>query len=289
MYVIFMRKFFLFYALLLTLSQGASAQWKKVTETDYVWGPFKIYDVSLFSEDGKYNASSRPIMLRFNYDKPVDGRDFAISLARTWDSLGISLEKQDKVIDRLRKIIPNIKKGDVLTYIALEDRGYFILNNQVIPEELDRETNNAALAVWLDERVDIGRKLLESINKALVQAPQERLIELGDIGEERKAQARKEAEERKAIVEKAKAEKAKANADKLVAQRVAEEVADDFNEVQKQAEMARVAAEQKAKEEAEKIKLQPKSEPTEQDEPEIEIMPPADPVDLFWQTKRKVI
>lgn len=145
---------------ILFCSQTVSATWQKISSADYIWGPFKIYTISLFSETGKYVPELRPLMLTLQYEKPVDGRDFAISLARSWSSLGITLPEQDKVVDRLRKILPDIKKDDSLSYIALPDRGYFVLNDIVIPEEFNKDFNDAVLAVWLDPRVEIGRKLL---------------------------------------------------------------------------------------------------------------------------------
>lgn len=140
---------------------SVQANWQKINDVDYVWGPFKIYNISLFSETGSYVEDTRPLMLTLKYAKPVDGRDFAISLARSWSNLGITLKDQDDVVDRLRKILPNIKTDDVLSYIALEDKGYFVLNDMVIPEEFNREFNDAVVAVWLDPRVEIGRKLIE--------------------------------------------------------------------------------------------------------------------------------
>ncbi len=156
-----MRRFIFISLCSLIFNQIAQANWQKINDVDYVWGPFKIYNISLFSETGDYVESTRPLMLTLKYAKPVDGRDFAISLARSWSNLGITLKDQDDVVDRLRKILPNIKKDDVLSYIALEDKGYFVLNDTVIPEEFNKEFSDAVVAVWLDPRVEIGRKLIQ--------------------------------------------------------------------------------------------------------------------------------
>ncbi|MDG6281920.1 pyruvate formate lyase-activating protein [Glaesserella parasuis] len=158
--------FFLISTLL--FNSSLSAKWLKINDVDYIWGPFKIYNISLFSETGSYTNSTRPLMLTLKYQKPVEGRDFAISLARSWSNLGITLQNQDNVVDRLRKILPNIKKDDSLSYIALEDKGYFILNNIVIPEEFNKEFNDAVVAIWLDPRVEIGRKLVNKEEKIFI-------------------------------------------------------------------------------------------------------------------------
>ncbi|WGE32879.1 hypothetical protein NYR60_04550 [Actinobacillus genomosp. 2] len=152
------------------LSGAAVAKWEKINDIDYTWGPFKIYNISLFTETGEYKAGTRPIMLTLKYSKPVDGRDFAISVAKSWTNLGITLSDQDVVIDRLRKILPDIKSDDRLSYIALADKGYFVLNNQVIEQEFDQAFNNAMLAIWLDPKVEFSQKL---ITKKIAGAEQE--------------------------------------------------------------------------------------------------------------------
>lgn len=151
---------FLFLSLFVFFSSQALANWTKINDVDYVWGPFKIYNLSLFSESGEYKQGERPLMLSLKYAKPVEGRDFAISLARSWSNLGITLPNQDDVVDRLRKIMPNIRENDVLSYIALPEKGYFVLNDTVIPEDFNQDFNDAVVAVWLDPRVEMGRKLL---------------------------------------------------------------------------------------------------------------------------------
>lgn len=155
-----MRYKVLFTFLLALFSSSATAQWEKINDLDYTWGPFKIYNITLFTESGEYFPHIRPLMLSLKYDKPVDGRDFAISIARSWASLDIKLPEQNKIIDRLRKTLPDLKDGDKLSYIALEDRGYFIVNNQIIGEEFPKEVSDAIVAVWLDPRVDLSHKIV---------------------------------------------------------------------------------------------------------------------------------
>ena len=155
-----MRYKALFTLLFTLLSGNALSDWKKINDLDYTWGPFKIYNISLFTETGEYQPNIRPLMLSLKYDKPVDGRDFAISIARSWARLEIKFSNQEAIIDRLRKTLPDLKPGDMLYYVALSDRGYFIVNNQVIAGEFDKATNDAILAIWLDPKVDLSHKLI---------------------------------------------------------------------------------------------------------------------------------
>lgn len=178
---------FLLLPLLAFFSASVSATWTKINDVDYVWGPFKIYNLSLFSESGRYEQGERPLMLSLKYAKPVEGRDFAISLARSWSNLGITLPNQDDVVDRLRKIMPNIRENDVLSYIALQDKGYFVLNDTIIPEDFNQDFNDAVVAVWLDPRVETGKKLLEkqSVDQSVHQAHKSQVVEGGTASVEK--------------------------------------------------------------------------------------------------------
>lgn len=238
----------LFLAIILSFCiPSAFAQWIKINEADYIWGPFKIYSISLYSEQGEYREGIRPLMLSLKYAKPVEGRDFAISLARSWSNLGIRLQDQDSVVDRLRKVMPNIRTDDVLSYIALENQGYFILNDQIIPEEFNQEFNDAVVAVWLDKRVEIGRKLLKDVlpNKEM------------DVMEEFSSQEHfeKSAEERSAEL----------NEEFFVS----EESTKIHNEKEKEIENSSV--------------LRELPQDIETNYPEIEVLPPFDPIPFQYQ------
>ena len=155
-----MRYKALFTLLFTRLSGYALSDWKKINDVEATGGPLTIDNLSLVTETGEYQPNIRPLMLSLKYDKPVDGRDFAISIARSWARLEIKLSNQEVIIDRLRKTLPDLKPGDMLYYVALADRGYFIVNNQVITGEFDKATNDAILAIWLDPKVDLSHKLI---------------------------------------------------------------------------------------------------------------------------------
>lgn len=149
----------------------ANATWKKINDVNYTWGPFNIYHITLFTETGSYAEGTRPLMLTLQYKKLWEGRDFAASLPRTWNNLGIQLPEQqvDDVITRLRKTFPDIKPEDTLHYIALEDRGYFILNDRVVSEVFNKEFSDAIAAIWLDPKMDISRQLLDPSYKPKIE------------------------------------------------------------------------------------------------------------------------
>lgn len=154
-----MRKFLLALALGMFGSSALAAGWQKINEADYTWGPFKVYHIALYSEDGQYREEQRPLMLELTYEKPVDGRDFAISVARSWENLGIEIAEQEEIIDLLRKQLPDLKPQDTFSYIALADKGYFVHNDSIVPVGFNPEFSRALLAIWLDPKVEWSNKL----------------------------------------------------------------------------------------------------------------------------------
>lgn len=183
------------FSMLLSLFLGtAHANWAKISEVDYTWGPFNIYHITLFTETGEYTEGVRPLMLTLQYKKPWEGRDFAVSLARSWKNLDLKLpEKEaDAIITNLRKTFPSIRPEDTLHYIALEDRGYFILNDKVVSETFNKVFSDAIVAIWLDPKMDISRQLLDPSYKPDPQSVEKPIEQ--QVFEEQQAAIKQEAE-----------------------------------------------------------------------------------------------
>lgn len=75
------------FSLFCLFSSTLSAQWLNVGKADYNWGPFHVYTISLYTETGKYEENIRPLMLTFTYAKPIEGKNFAISLIKEIENL----------------------------------------------------------------------------------------------------------------------------------------------------------------------------------------------------------
>ena len=142
---------FCFFSLLLLLyTTTANADWKQVGKAEYNWGPFHIYTVSLFTENGTYSSEQRPLMLRIKFAKPVEGKNFAISLFKEMALDKMPADQAESLRKRLIKNFPDFKPDDVLNYIALNDEGYFVLNDTVLDEHFDAPFNHEFIAIWLD-------------------------------------------------------------------------------------------------------------------------------------------
>ncbi|PJG84752.1 hypothetical protein [Conservatibacter flavescens] len=145
------------FLLLGLLPCALSAQWLNVGNADYNWGPFHVYTISLYSETGEYHAGQRPLMLSITFAKPVEGKDFAITLMKEMDSLNIEGLHRETIVTTLQKILPDFQPGDTLSYIALEGNGYFVINDTILNHDFDRQFTDAFVAIWLAENTNFTR------------------------------------------------------------------------------------------------------------------------------------
>ncbi|MFD1806524.1 hypothetical protein ACFSAV_09140 [Pasteurella oralis] len=147
----------LIFSILCLFSTTLSAQWLNVGKADYNWGPFHVYTISLYTETGHYEENLRPLMLTFNYAKPIEGKNFAISLVKEIDNLKLKDIDGKQYLVMLKEIFPDISPNDVLNYIALEDRGYFVLNDTILDKEFDTQFTQALIAIWLSPNTNFPK------------------------------------------------------------------------------------------------------------------------------------
>ena len=126
-----------------------SAQWVNVGNADYNWGPFLVYSIDLATENGEYKENQLPMMLSFKYEKPVEGKNFAISLIKEMEHLKADKTKMDLWLKEMQEIFPDFSPNAVLRYIALPDKGYFILNDSILDHEFEPEFSQMLINIWL--------------------------------------------------------------------------------------------------------------------------------------------
>jgi uncharacterized protein HI_1399 len=131
------------------LPTALSAQWVNVGNADYNWGPFLVYSINLATENGEYKENQLPMMLSFKYEKPVEGKNFAISLIKEMEHLKADKTKMDLWLKEMQEIFPDFSPNAVLRYIALPDKGYFILNDSILDHEFEPEFSQMLINIWL--------------------------------------------------------------------------------------------------------------------------------------------
>lgn len=161
-----------FSATLCLISTALYANWQPVGKADYNWGPFHVYTVSLYSENGEYKENQTPVMLSVDYAKQVEGKNFAITLIKEMDALHIDNSKKEKWLKELQQTLPDFSPNDRLSYIVLENKGYFVLNDQVLEHQFDTEFNHAFMDLWLSGKTSFATLKDPLIGKIKIDATQ---------------------------------------------------------------------------------------------------------------------
>lgn len=144
-----MKMKFLFVAMITFFSAAPFAHWQPIGNAEYTWGPFHVYTIGLFSETGTYQENERPLMLSFKYEKPIEGKNFAITLIKEIETLKLNDGDTQRWLKEMQSTFPDFSPNDILNYIALPDRGYFVLNDTVLEHDFDAKFNQAFIGIWL--------------------------------------------------------------------------------------------------------------------------------------------
>lgn len=147
----------LFAAIIALFSTALSAQWQQVGNAEYTWGPFHVYTVALYSENGQYQDDQRPLMISFKYEKPIEGKNFAITLMKEIESLKVNDGDAQQWLKAMQATFPDFSPNDILNYIALPDKGYFMLNDTLLDHEFDADFNQAFIAIWLSPKSSFAK------------------------------------------------------------------------------------------------------------------------------------
>ncbi|OOF50573.1 hypothetical protein BKK54_05670 [Rodentibacter genomosp. 1] len=143
---------YLFVTILTFFSTALSAHWIPVGNAEYTWGPFHVYSVGLFSENGTFQESQRPLMFSIKYEKPIEGKNFAITLIKEMDAQQLSADDTNAWLKKMQEIFPDFAPNDLLNFVALENKGYFIANDTVLNHEFDAKFTQAFIDIWLSPK-----------------------------------------------------------------------------------------------------------------------------------------
>ena len=54
--------------------------------------------------------------------------------------------------EKMQEIFPDFSPNDILNFVALADKGYFVLNDTVLDHEFDQKFTQAFIDVWLSDK-----------------------------------------------------------------------------------------------------------------------------------------
>lgn len=141
-----------FVALITFFSTVCTAQWLPIGNAEYTWGPFHVYTIALYSENGQYQDHQRPLMLSFKYEKPIEGKNFAITLIKEIETLQPDNKETAQWLKEMQSIFPDFTPNDILSFIALPDKGYFLLNDTVLEHDFSPAFSEAFINIWLSPK-----------------------------------------------------------------------------------------------------------------------------------------
>ena len=154
-------------ALVLVAGTPASANqqsWIPVGNSDMRWTFFKLYNVTLLTDDGQYDSGQFPQALEIVYYRNINKEDLLKATADQWQKLGVPDNKITPWLSTLDGLWPDIRQNDSLR-IEVDANGdnLFLHNGQPIGGIEDREFSNSFLAIWLSpdtSRPAIRKKLI---------------------------------------------------------------------------------------------------------------------------------
>ena len=125
---------------------------KKVGEAKLQVLFWDVYNSSLYSQTGQYQAESFPQALKIDYLRNIDANDLIEKTQDEWEKLGIEKVKFTPWITLLTDIFPDIKKGDSLLLSVNKNlQSEFFFNGKKIGEITDQTFGKTFLRIWLDE------------------------------------------------------------------------------------------------------------------------------------------
>jgi Chalcone isomerase-like len=131
---------------------------------------FNIYDARLWTGDGfsAANYASQPFALELRYLRNFSGAMIAERSLKEMQRLGsVSDEQAVQWLDKMKRLFPDVKKGDQLIGIHRpEGISVFTLNGKPLGEVRDRQFSRLFFGIWLSPQTSEPKMRGELIGSA---------------------------------------------------------------------------------------------------------------------------
>ena len=99
---------------------------KVVGQGEMSWLFIDLYQATLYSASGQYEANSYPQALKITYQKDIDKDHLISATGKEWRNLALNNEKHPQWLEKLNQIWTDIKKNDQLLFM-IEKNGPCVL------------------------------------------------------------------------------------------------------------------------------------------------------------------
>jgi len=135
---------------------ASAAPWQQlrpVGQGEMSWLWFKLYDVTFYSETGRYQPGIYPQALTLTYARSIEREDLLNATAAEWQRLGLgSAADQQRWLTQLAGLWPDVTQGDKLTfYVDKSGAGHFWWHDKLLGSLADPHFSSSFLAIWLND------------------------------------------------------------------------------------------------------------------------------------------
>ena len=129
--------------------------WHRWGSGDMTWFGFSLYRATLWvagQSDGALREDV-PLALRLEYRRDIPGARIVDASVGEMQRLGVDAARLLVWEGEMRRLFPDVRKGDAITGIFLPGRGArFFLGGQPLGEVADADFARSFFAIWLDPR-----------------------------------------------------------------------------------------------------------------------------------------
>lgn len=150
--------------------RAARSDWHEWGNGEMTWFGFSLYRATLWvsgQKDGRLRADL-PLALALEYRRDIAGDHIVRASVDEMRKLGADEAQLKAWAVEMRRVFPDVKKGDVLTGVFLPGSGArFFYQEREIGEVRDAEFARRFFAIWLDPRTSAP-----DVRAALLRLPE---------------------------------------------------------------------------------------------------------------------
>ena len=109
-----------------------------------------VYESSLYTADGNYQAGVRPLRLEIRYLRDIAAKDLVKQTGKEWRAQGIEFTDHDEWLNELLTLWPDVSEGDVIALaIDASGRATFEFNGAPLGSIEDPRFGEDFAGIWL--------------------------------------------------------------------------------------------------------------------------------------------